>query len=288
VVSFTVFYEWGFGMPPHRFLCSLLRCYCLELHYLTPSGVLHIVAFMTLCEAYYGIDPELDMWKYFFRIRCPQDPKAELTISRGAVIRVKVGHGGDPYLEIPMPRSMKEWRKIWFYLKNDNFAPLPAFSSGCPIPLPSWGEGATEKDLCKWRTRLWAYPGSSCPDSPTSEELIAVEVEAGIHIVLDLSVMHTHDAGPIPLGSGIASIRDSTLGPISTAFVILSFHCARDLLLGLRGGCGESRDADLPTDAIGQETRYTSNWATQSREERERDRHATSRAAKKIGHRSPC
>jgi hypothetical protein len=35
---------------------------------MTPSGVLHIAAFMTLCEAYLGIDAEFNLWNYFFRI----------------------------------------------------------------------------------------------------------------------------------------------------------------------------------------------------------------------------
>jgi hypothetical protein len=85
VVSFTAFYERGFGMPPHRFLHSLLRYYSLELHHLTPSGVLHIAAFVTLCEAYQGIDPELNQWKYFFHNQRPQDLKVELMISGGVV-----------------------------------------------------------------------------------------------------------------------------------------------------------------------------------------------------------
>jgi hypothetical protein len=36
-------------------------------------------------------------------------PKAELMISGGAVIHVKVGHGVDANLDIPKPRSMKGW-----------------------------------------------------------------------------------------------------------------------------------------------------------------------------------
>jgi hypothetical protein len=60
VVFFMTFYERGFVMPLHRFIRSLLRYYDLELNHLTPSGGLHIVAFMTLCEAYLGIDPEVD------------------------------------------------------------------------------------------------------------------------------------------------------------------------------------------------------------------------------------
>jgi hypothetical protein len=58
---------------------------------------------VTLCEAYLGIDPKLDLWKYFFCVQCSQDPEAELMIFRGAVIHIKVGHELDAYLEIPCP-----------------------------------------------------------------------------------------------------------------------------------------------------------------------------------------
>jgi hypothetical protein len=71
VVSFVAFYERGFNTPPYWFLCSLLWYYGLEFHHLTPSGVLHIVAFMTLCEAYLGINPEINVWKYFSHVRHP-------------------------------------------------------------------------------------------------------------------------------------------------------------------------------------------------------------------------
>jgi hypothetical protein len=71
LVTFVAFYEWGIGAPSHQFIRLLLRYYGLELHNLTPLGVLHIVAFMTLCEAYLGIDPKFDLWNYFFRIQHP-------------------------------------------------------------------------------------------------------------------------------------------------------------------------------------------------------------------------
>jgi hypothetical protein len=48
IVSFVAFHERGFVTPSHRFLHLLLRHYGLELHHLTPSGVLHIAAFVTL------------------------------------------------------------------------------------------------------------------------------------------------------------------------------------------------------------------------------------------------
>jgi hypothetical protein len=33
---------------------------------LNPLRILHIAAFVTLCEAYMGIEPDFDLWNYFF------------------------------------------------------------------------------------------------------------------------------------------------------------------------------------------------------------------------------
>jgi hypothetical protein len=65
----AVFYEQGFGVPSHQFLCSLLQFYDLDLRHLTPSGILHMAAFVILCEAYMGIEPHLDLWNYNFCAR---------------------------------------------------------------------------------------------------------------------------------------------------------------------------------------------------------------------------
>jgi hypothetical protein len=67
----------------------------------------------------------------------------------GTVIHVKAGRGADPYLEIPMPRLMKGWRRELFYLKNDAPSLLPVFIGGRPVPLPSSVEGVARKDLDK-------------------------------------------------------------------------------------------------------------------------------------------
>jgi hypothetical protein len=76
----VAFYEIGFGMPSHRFLYSLLQFYAQELHHLTPSGILHIAAFMTLCKAYMGIEPHFDLWNNFFHGRLRQGSDAEAVV----------------------------------------------------------------------------------------------------------------------------------------------------------------------------------------------------------------
>jgi hypothetical protein len=69
VMACSTFYERGFGVPSHQFLRYLLWSYGLELHHLTPSGILHMATFVTMCEAYIGIVPYFNLWSYFFRAR---------------------------------------------------------------------------------------------------------------------------------------------------------------------------------------------------------------------------
>jgi hypothetical protein len=70
VVSHVAFHE----RPAHDFFHGLLFYYDIELHHLTPSGVLHAVAFITLCEAFLVIHPHFRLWKYFFHVRAEPRP----------------------------------------------------------------------------------------------------------------------------------------------------------------------------------------------------------------------
>jgi hypothetical protein len=50
--------------------------------------------------------------------------------------------------------------------------------------------------LRKWRSKMWAYPWSSCPDCCSPKELSVVEVEARIHKVLDSVATPSPGTGP--------------------------------------------------------------------------------------------
>jgi hypothetical protein len=65
--------------------------------------------------------------------------------------------------------------------------------------------------------------------------------------------------------------------------VILSFHCAHDLVKCLRGGRDELWDADSPLNATRREARHASSEETRAHEDRESDSHATGRVAKTRG-----
>jgi hypothetical protein len=55
----------------------------MELHHLTPLGVLHIAAFVTLCEAYMGIEPHFTLWNHLFCARLLQGSGMEVTVLGG-------------------------------------------------------------------------------------------------------------------------------------------------------------------------------------------------------------
>jgi hypothetical protein len=56
----------------HTDFFSLLQFFGLELYHLIPMGMLHMVAFVTLCEAYMGIEPYFSLWNYFFHTQLQQ------------------------------------------------------------------------------------------------------------------------------------------------------------------------------------------------------------------------
>jgi Putative gypsy type transposon len=147
VVSFPAFHERGLGLPVHPFLRGLLIYYGLELHHLTPSGILHLAAFVTLCEAFMGIAPHFLLWKYFFHVRGAtsiRDGRPRPTFG-GAVILLRSGKGGD-YFSLPLLSSNKGWSSEWFAIRN--FAPeLPAFSDAAPERRYCWGWGPSKDEV---------------------------------------------------------------------------------------------------------------------------------------------
>jgi hypothetical protein len=147
VIACTVFYERGFSVPTHRFLCSLLQFYGLEVHHLTPSEILHMAAFVTLCEAYMGIEPHLNIWNNFFRALLQQGSGTETTTLCNVDIFVRSGPGVDPYFRLPMSDPSVGWWNVQFFLRNDADAPLPVFTGSHPIPQPKWGYSVAQMDL---------------------------------------------------------------------------------------------------------------------------------------------
>jgi hypothetical protein len=160
VMACMAFYERGFGMPSYQFLCSLLQFYGLELHQLTPSGILHMAVFVTLCEAYMGIEPHFNLWNYFFCARLQQGLGMKMAALGNVDIFIRSGPRVDPYFHLPMSDPSVRWCKVWFFLRNDPDVPLPMFRDSRLVPQLKWGYGVAQKDLRRLQPCVKSSSGS--------------------------------------------------------------------------------------------------------------------------------
>jgi hypothetical protein len=51
-----------------------------------------IAAFVTLCEAYMGIEPHFNLWNYFFHVRLLQGSGMEVVVLGGVDLYVRARH----------------------------------------------------------------------------------------------------------------------------------------------------------------------------------------------------
>lgn len=68
-VLFYHFVLAGVCFPLSDFLLEFLEFYRIELHHLTPNGVLFLSLFVHLCEVFIGIPPCLTLFRYFFCLK---------------------------------------------------------------------------------------------------------------------------------------------------------------------------------------------------------------------------
>jgi len=66
IVIFEDFFKMGFGVPVHPFLQGLLLYYEIGICNLHPNLILLIATFIHLYEAFVGIKPHFDLFRYLF------------------------------------------------------------------------------------------------------------------------------------------------------------------------------------------------------------------------------
>ena len=137
-VCFVDFLPRGFGFPLHDFVRGLLYAYGVQIHDLTPNGVLSIASFIVLCECFLGITPHWALWKSLFLVR-KNNGKGGLPYPVGGFgIQVR---GDTTYFEMKKSDSVQGWRKKWFYIQ--------------------WNQECVERfDSARGlrKTRAWAHP----------------------------------------------------------------------------------------------------------------------------------
>jgi hypothetical protein len=142
VISFVEFHRRGFSVPAGDFIRGLLHYWRIELQHLNPNGVLQIAVFVTLCEAYLGIDPNLELLKHYFvvNIMNAKDPDGGAVPAAvgAASVQMRAGMTAE-YPALTLPSSLSGWHSRWFYLKDDPARPLPAFTGRAILgPAHTW------------------------------------------------------------------------------------------------------------------------------------------------------
>ncbi|KAK1680807.1 hypothetical protein QYE76_041655 [Lolium multiflorum] len=142
-VMFTAFLFGGLSLPAHEFLRSLLFFYGIQLWQLTPNSILHLSIFITVCEAFLGIDPHWGLWRKIFYVKRHNDSNGPPVVGGvGFVVRKEVD-----YFDYPMKESVQGWRNKWFYLRD----PLVP---GRRSPLPPFEDSLIAKPKKSWQNTL--------------------------------------------------------------------------------------------------------------------------------------
>jgi hypothetical protein len=135
ILSFYHFSERGLALPSCSFFRGLLSFYGLELHHLNPNSICHIAIFIHFCEAFLGIEPHWDLFRFLFRIN-PQPTSKNPSIVEGAGIQRRQ-QAGDRYLSYKFPSNIPGWKSHWFYIGN-HVPQLPERSGKPHVVRPEW------------------------------------------------------------------------------------------------------------------------------------------------------
>ncbi|KAK1648171.1 hypothetical protein QYE76_065976 [Lolium multiflorum] len=190
-VMFVAFLFRGLSLPAHEFLRSLLFFYGIQLWQLTPNSILHLSIFITVCEAFLGIDPHWGLWRKIFYVKRHNDSNGPPVVGGvGFVVRQDVD-----YLDYPMKESVQGWRNKWFYLRDPAVSGqrsnLPPFEDKLVAkPKKSWQNALSPEERViadKLFDQLWLYTGKDDESRVSSADLSAEDLRDEVRHLTCLS-----------------------------------------------------------------------------------------------------
>ena len=104
VVVFKDYFWCGLGFPVHPFLRDLLELWEVNLCNLHPNIILHISIFIHFCEAYLGILPHFNLFRYLFWLKKRGDGGSKVV--GGVYLQLCDGMVGE-YLTVPLNMTLK-------------------------------------------------------------------------------------------------------------------------------------------------------------------------------------
>ena len=137
IIAFAPYLEWGLGFPCSSFFSGLLRYYRTQLHHLTPNSFVHISIFVHLCEAFLGIEPHFELFRFILHLK-PQPNSYDLDVVGGAGLQLRQGKE-KVYIPYKLSSKVIDWKPKWLYIENQ-WETLPAVTLGPPTRRPEWNK----------------------------------------------------------------------------------------------------------------------------------------------------
>ncbi|KAK1607423.1 hypothetical protein QYE76_031096 [Lolium multiflorum] len=138
-----------------------------QLWQLTPNSILHLSIFVTVCEAFLGIDPHWGLWRKIFYVKRHNDSNGPPVVGGvGFVVRKEVD-----YLDYPMKESVQGWRNKWFYLRD------PSVSGRCSN-LPPFEDKLIAKPKKSWQNTL--SPDEKLTADRLFDQIVALKNTGGL------------------------------------------------------------------------------------------------------------
>jgi hypothetical protein len=97
----------------------VLNFYGLSLLHLNPNSIAFLSLFLHLCEAYIGVEPFLDLFRFYYELRWMESNR----VSGCVGFRLRDGLKSR-YIPFQCPSSRSKCRTRWFYLEIENSDPV--------------------------------------------------------------------------------------------------------------------------------------------------------------------
>jgi hypothetical protein len=82
--------------------------------------ILLVSVFIHLCEAYGGIQPHFDLFRYLFYLR-RKGSQGSSKITGGVYLTLRDGMKQE-YLNYPWNTSLRDWYNKWFYIREEPYS----------------------------------------------------------------------------------------------------------------------------------------------------------------------
>jgi hypothetical protein len=113
----VVFYDhfpWGFTLPASNFLRQFLDHFCLQPHHIGANTMMTLAMFATLCEAYLGIWPNVELFHRLIYFKTQTAEMVPVICGTASFYARKTAD----FLGIKGKESCKKWQRSFFYVKN--------------------------------------------------------------------------------------------------------------------------------------------------------------------------